>query len=101
MISVGGWTFSDEILTRIMATIEAEPELSRRPLSRRVCEWVDWRNSAGRLQEMSCRKALLKLHERGLIRLAPLKKRDPFQEAKVVTVVPPIATVAGSRLDGP
>lgn len=96
MITIGGRTFSNEILARIGAAVEGEPELSRRQLSLRVCEWMDWRNSAGRLQEMSCRKALLALHERGLIRLAPLKKRYAFQEAKAVTVLPPIATVACS-----
>ena len=96
MIKIGGRTFSDEILARIVATVEAEPDLSRRQLSLRVCEWLDWRNSAGRLQEMSCRKALLRLHERGLIRLVPLKMRYAFQAAKTVTVLPPIATVACS-----
>lgn len=65
MITTGGRTFSDEILARIAATVVAEPKLSRRQLSLRVCEWMDWRNSAGRLQEMSCHKALLRLHERG------------------------------------
>jgi len=96
MITIGGRTFSDEILARIAATVEAEPDLSRRQLSRRVCEWMDWRNSAGRFQEMSCRKALLALHERRLIRLAPLKRRYAFQQDKAVTVLPPIATVACS-----
>jgi hypothetical protein len=38
----------------------------------------------------------LRLHERGLIRLAPFKKRYAFQAAKAVTVLPPIATVACS-----
>jgi len=94
MITVGGRTFSDEILARIAATVEAEPQLSRRQLSLRVCEWLDWRNSAGRLQEMSCRKALLRLHERGLIRLVPLTKRYAFQQAKAVTALPPVAAVA-------
>jgi len=96
MITIGKRTFSDEILARIGKTVEAEPDLSRRQLSLRVCEWMDWRNSAGRLQEMSCRKALLRLHERGLIRLAPLTKRYPFQAAAAVSEPPPIATVACS-----
>ena len=42
---------------------------------------------------MSCRKALLELPRRGLIRLAPLTRRYAFREARRVVVPPPIATV--------
>jgi hypothetical protein len=45
--------------------------LSRRALSRRVCEWGEWRAANGKLQEVSCRKALLALHRRGRIPLPP------------------------------
>jgi hypothetical protein len=38
-------------------------------LSLRVCHWLDWRAANGKLQEVSCRKALLELNRRGLIRL--------------------------------
>jgi hypothetical protein len=43
--------------------------LSRRALSLRVCEWLQWRSANGKLKEVSCRKALLELHRRGLIPL--------------------------------
>jgi hypothetical protein len=58
-------------MARIKAAVEAEPSLSRRALSRRVCEWLEWRAANGKLQEVSCRKALLGLHRRGLIPLPP------------------------------
>jgi len=50
-----------------------EPELSRRALSRRVCEWLDWRDARGRLKQMSCRVALGKLVRRGVLHLPPAK----------------------------
>jgi hypothetical protein len=46
-----------------------EPNLSRRALSRRVCQWLDWRAPNGQLKDMSCRVALGKLEERGLLEL--------------------------------
>lgn len=70
---VCGREFSPEILARIEATVGADRFLSRRALSLRVCEWLDWRGANGKLKEVSCRKALLDLHRRGLI---PLPKAD-------------------------
>jgi hypothetical protein len=66
---VCGKEFSSEIVSRIEATVKAEPELSRRQLSRLVCQWLDWRTSNGKWQEGSCRKALARLHRRGVVRL--------------------------------
>jgi len=66
---VCGREFSPEMIARIEATVRAAPSLSRRALSLRVCEWLDWRGANGKLKEVSCRKALLDLHRRGLIPL--------------------------------
>ena len=94
MLDVGGRTFSHEILERISAQVREEPEISRRQLSLRVCEWMNWHNAAGRAQEMSARKALAALHRRGLIELPVLKQRYAFQEAVAPVVCPPVAQVA-------
>jgi hypothetical protein len=66
---VCGHEFSREVIARIEATVRSEPSLSRRALSLRVCEWLQWRGANGKLKEVSCRKALLELHRRGLIPL--------------------------------
>jgi hypothetical protein len=66
---VCGKEFNSEIVSRIEATVKAEPELSRRQLSRLVCGWLDWRTNKGSWQEGSCRKALAILHQRGVVRL--------------------------------
>jgi len=92
MIRINGKTFSDEILAQIASTVEAEPSISRTRLSRQTCEWMDWRNAAGRLQEMSCRKAMLELHRRKLISL-PTPRRCLFQERRPPEAPPPVAVV--------
>jgi hypothetical protein len=61
--------FSSQVLQRIQQTVDAEPGLSRRALSRRVCEWLNWRTALGQLKEVSCRVALRKLEHRGEIHL--------------------------------
>ena len=94
MVTLGGRTFSQEVLDRISAQVRAEPDISRRQLSLRVCEWMNWHNAAGRPQEMSCRKTLVALQRRGLIELPALKQRYAFQEARAPVGCPPVAQVA-------
>ena len=94
MVVVGGRSFSQEILDRISETVQAEPRISRRQLSLRVCEWMNWHNAAGRAQEMSCRKTLVALHRRGLVELPALTQRYAFQVAKAPVACPPVAQVS-------
>lgn len=94
MVTIGGRTFSSDVVERIEQTVTAEPGISRRQLSLRVCAWLDWRNPAGRLQAMSCRKALLVLHRRGVIRLPTLTQRYAFQETRRSAAPPPIGMVS-------
>lgn len=78
-----GRHFDDELIERIQTTVDAEPQLSRGELSRRVCQWMDWRSAAGRPQAMSCRKALLRLHRHGALRLPAARKGFAFQTPRV------------------
>jgi len=93
MVTIGNRTFSDEILARITQTIKDAPNISRRQLSLRVCDWMDWRNRVGRLQDMCCRKALLELHRKGVVELPAITKRYAFRETRLAVAPPPIATV--------
>jgi len=68
---VGGQEFDAEVLGRIRALVGAQGGLTRTALSRRVCELLDWRGWDGRLKEVHCRVALLKLARHGLIELPP------------------------------
>lgn len=64
-----GQEFNEEIYDRIRATVESEPTISRRALSLRVCDWLNWKSPNGKPKEMSCRVALLKLHREGVLSL--------------------------------
>ena len=66
---VCGQSFTDEVIRKIRVRVESEPTISRRALSLRVCEWLDWRAPNGKPKEMSCRVALLRLHRQGIVKL--------------------------------
>jgi len=66
---VCGQEFTPELLGRISDLALEQPQLSRRALSRRVCEWLNWRAHDGRLKQMSCRVALCKLARAGVLQL--------------------------------
>lgn len=73
--------FSAELVERIAGIIARHPGMKRTPLSRQVCEELDWRSADGRLCEMSCRVTLLRLHADGLIELPPSQVRQPRRRA--------------------
>src|SRR5437667_326906 len=68
--------------------IDANWDISRVQLSRRVCEGLKWRSRNGRLKEVNCRKVLSRLGRDGKIRLPEAKRfggnRKPRKEAEVV-----------------
>ncbi|MGI9303145.1 MAG: IS4 family transposase [Gammaproteobacteria bacterium] len=66
---VCGQEFTPAVLDRIRATVLAEPQISRRALSRRVCEWLGWRSGSGAWQHGGCRKALVALERREVLEL--------------------------------
>jgi hypothetical protein len=87
--------FAHGLVARIQATVDAQPAISRRALSLQVCQWLDWRSPNGKLKEMSCRVALLKLHNRGLLELpkagpTPPKLARPEVRNDNTEVLPPI-----------
>lgn len=89
-----GQRFTPEMIRRIAVTVEAEPSISRRSLSRRVCEWLDWRAPNGKLREVSCRKALLALNRHGQVKLPEPARVAGFEggasEQKEPPVVPEV-----------
>lgn len=66
---VCGQEFTAPLLERVRALVDEQPSLSRRALSRQVCEWLNWRSPNGELKQMSCRVALLHLQRRGVLKL--------------------------------
>jgi len=76
---VCGQNFTDEVIHNIRETVKTEPKISRRALSLRVCEWLDWKAPNGKPKEMSCRVALLKLHRQGIVNLPESTVKGLFQ----------------------
>lgn len=89
-----GQYFSIETIDRIKESAASVPGLSRTALSRIVCEWLNWRNPKGDLKEMSCRKALLKLHRKGVLYLpestVPVEFTKKKQKSISIVVPPPL-----------
>ena len=70
-LKYSGRSFTFEQLQQIREMIAASPDASRAAISREVCYRLDWRKPDGGLKEMSCRVALLRMHEDGLVTLPP------------------------------
>ncbi len=79
---VCGQEFTTNIIDRIGQIVADKPGISRRALSRHVCEWLNWRSSNGSLQEGSCRKALSNLHRQGILNLPEAKSGFSFQQTR-------------------
>ena len=56
--------------------------MSRRELSRQVCDLLNWRFADGRFKDMSCRKALLALGRRGVLDLPQKKQPDTLAKPR-------------------
>ena len=69
-----GRDFSSNDLELIRTIIAADDRPNRAEISRRVCRALEWIRSEGRLKDMSCRVALLRMHRSGLIALPPPEK---------------------------
>lgn len=66
-----GRTFDIAQIDLIRTLIAEHPHLNRAQLSRLVCEALPWQGADGRSKQMSCRVALLRMQEDGLIELPP------------------------------
>lgn len=73
-----GREFTDEEIRLIEGLISGVAGISRQKLSQLFCEQVGWRKADGRLKEMSCRVALLRMQRDGHILLpAPQGAHHP------------------------
>lgn len=92
-----GRTFSARELDWLRSVLATET-WTRRQLARRVCEQLHWVNGAGRLKEMSCRVALLRMERAGLIGLPVPRQANtngrPSPEERPIPRPEPPQTVA-------
>ena len=82
-ITIRGRTFSDADMELIRGIIRQD-NMNRQRISREVCQALGWLKPDGGLKDMSCRMALLRLHQLGLIELPPPKsinsnRRHPME----------------------
>lgn len=83
VITVQGRRLDAGDLAAIQRLIDSNPEWSRRRIADALVTQWDWRNGAGRLKDMSCRRMLARLGERNLLRL-PERRRIPSRRASRV-----------------
>jgi len=72
-----GRPFSSSDIEIIDELIAQVPPLTRAQLSREVCARLTWRRPDGRLKDMSCRVALLRMQADGLITLPSPRNAKP------------------------
>src|SRR5512136_1316764 len=90
-----GREFTEATIAQIGGIISSNPSMSRRAVSLRVCELLEWRAPNGKLKDVSCRKALLELHRRGVINL-PAAEECSFDRSNSkhsIHLVAPVAEV--------
>src|ERR1017187_9763236 len=72
-----GRHFTAKQIELVRELIAPSPPLSRYRLSWEVCERLNWRRADGRLKDMSCRVALLKMQADALFSLPPPRNAKP------------------------
>ncbi|MBW2167065.1 MAG: DUF4338 domain-containing protein [Deltaproteobacteria bacterium] len=90
MIRYCGRNFSQKELDQIRSLIKENPLFHRARLSREVCQMLQWFKPDGKLKEMSCRVAMLRMQDDGLIKLPkPLTVRSPPRKIKPTPATDP------------
>ena len=88
-----GQDFTSNTIDQIQSIVSTDPALSRRQLSRQVCDALNWRCADGRPKVMSCRKALLSLQRRGLLTLPENNEQYAFNNKRIHGQCPDTATL--------
>ncbi len=85
-----GRDFSKQELDLIRQLISENPSATRAVLSRLTCQALDWYKIDGGLKEMSCRVAMLRMQDNGLIKLpAPRHRHCPANNVQFTCATAP------------
>lgn len=91
-----GRDFTQSEIESIRRLIADERHFNRLKLSRLVCDLLGWRRFDGKLKDMSCRVAMLRMQADGLIQLPPPKTRNangkPYLR-RTVHALPPLSPI--------
>ena len=83
MIRYCGREFTLHELDLIRVLIKNNPRFNRMRLSKEVCRMLQWLKPDGKLKDMSCRVAMLRMHEDALILLPPPTRiKRPIKKIK-------------------
>jgi hypothetical protein len=98
-----GRTFSPADIECINQLIKDNPNLLRAALSREVCQALFWINPQGKLKEMSCRVAMIRMQEDGLITLPTPRNKNPSAYNKKIvytdnTAMQPVCSTPAGQL---
>lgn len=74
---IHGRRFQAPELHRVQDLVASHPEWSRYRLSRELCALWDWRTASGQWRDMAARTVLLKLEQRGWVRLPARRLVSP------------------------
>ena len=88
-----GREFGEQDLKRLRELIDAHPDRSRAELSRLACKAFKWVKVDGGLKEMSCRVAMLRMQEDGLIQLPAPRGKRPESRIELTPETAPQATI--------
>ena len=80
-----GRDFTEQELDKIRELIAEDANRTRAMLSRLTCEALDWYKADGGLKDMSCRVAMLRMAEEGLITLPPPRCKPPSQKVLITS----------------
>lgn len=79
MIGLQGRCLGASDLKQIRQWVAEHPDWSRYRLSQELCAAWNWRNGVGQLKDMAARTLLLKLAQRGWVRLPPPRGPSPHR----------------------
>lgn len=85
-----GRDFTNKELDQIRSLIKENPQFHRAKLSREVCQMLRWLKPDGKLKDMSCRVAMLRMQEDGLIELPkPLRAKAVIRKIEFTPATAP------------
>jgi len=89
-----GRDFTIKELERIRTLIKHNPEFNRTRLSEEVCRILQWLKPDGKLKDMSCRVAMLRMQKDGLILLPPsTRRKKPVRKIEITPASEPQSPV--------
>ena len=85
-----GRNFTSKELDRIRSLIKDNPGFNRMRISKEICRMFQWLKPDGKLKDMSCRVAMLRMQEDGLIQLPPpMHAKAPARKIEFTSATDP------------